>query len=422
MRKLLLGDCIARMAELPAGVADSLVTDPPAGISFMGKEWDANKGGRREWVAWLTQVVTESMRVMKPGAHGLVWALPRTSHWTATALEDAGFEVRDVITHHFGTGFPKSLDVSKAIDKAAGAEREVIGMRTDGVGNTDASIHKLEGFAASRTKTFTETAPATDAAKQWQGWGTALKPASEHWILIRRPLDKATVAANVLEYGTGALNIDGARIGTTDVWKASGQRSAVSNALQGGVDGSLNVSVSSTHPEGRWPANLILSHSDDCGDECAAGCPVGELDRQSGNRPAGGSLTGNEPSTPATNVYAGGYGRQKSESYADSGGASRFFYVAKASTSERNAGLGDSKNAHPTVKALALMRYLVRLITPPGGTVLDPFMGSGSTGVAALQEGFDFIGIEREQEYFNTAKARILACRNELQAAIKESA
>jgi len=281
------------MAELPAGVADSLVTDPPAGISFMGKEWDANKGGRREWVAWLTQVAAASMRVMKPGAHGLVWALPRTSHWTATALEDAGFEVRDVVMHLFGTGFPKTK--------------------------------------------------------------TVLKPAAEHWILIRRPLAEQTVTANVNRYGTGTLNIDACR----------------------------------TPDGGRWPANLILSE-------------------------------------PAEDAFSN---------------AAKFLYVAKPSTKEKDAGLEAfplvasgvgalrdagrgklARNTHPTVKAIALMRYLVRLITPPGGTVLDPFMGSGSTGVAALREGFDFIGIEREQEYFDTARARILACRNELQAAIKESA
>lgn len=189
------GDCLAVLKTLKANSLDSLVTDPPAGIGFMGKDWDHHKGGRDEWVSWLTDVMKQCLRVLKPGAHGLVWAIPRTSHWTMTALEDAGFEIRDVVTHLFGTGFPKSLDVSKAIDRAAGAKRKVVGERLspDGVPYSARQSNGWveSGFVERRTsdsKAFV-TAPATAAAKQWQGYGTALKPAAEFWVLVRKPID-----------------------------------------------------------------------------------------------------------------------------------------------------------------------------------------------------------------------------------------
>lgn len=322
------------MASMADCSVDSLVTDPPAGISFMGQAWDHHKGGRDQWIAWLESVMRECLRVMKPGAHGLVWALPRTSHWTATACENAGFEVRDVVIHLFGTGFPKSMNV----------------------GN---------------------------------GFGTALKPASEHWVLIRKPCSEKTVAANVLRWGTGALAIDRCRIEAEGrPHRAKGVRGNENATVFNGRGSGWAEGVTSL---GRWPSNLVLSP------DAAA-----ELDRQSGtlskrgNRSAGASDTamfGN-----ATSEYGGEYTR------GDSGGASRFFYIAKASRSERGAG-----NAHPCVKPITLMRYLIRMVTPPGGLVLDPFTGSGTTGCAARREGMRFLGIEREAEYVAIAQARIKA-------------
>lgn len=344
---ILHGDCLEVLKDIDSDSVDSLVTDPPAGISFMSKAWDDDKGGRKQWVAWMTEVMRECLRVMKPGAHGLVWALPRTSHWTATALEDAGFEIRDVVVHLFGQGFPKSLDISKAIDKATGAEREVVGKSNRHTSNGQQFADGASGFKGSDNCFI--TAPATDAAKQWAGWGTALKPASEHWILIRKPCSEKTVAANVQKWATGGINIDGGRIGSA----GGGQ-----NGKLGDKEGSgwgMKAASRAAEPMGRFPANLILDEE------------AGEaLDEQSGVS------------------------------------ASRFFYCAKISSGERGEG-----NTHPTVKPQKLMRYLIKLITPPNSVVLDPFTGSGSTGIAALKEGHTFIGIEKEQEYVTIAENRI---------------
>jgi len=396
---LIRGDAIEALRTLPAASVDALVTDPPAGIGFMGKEWDGDKGGRQSWIAWLTDVMREALRVMKPGAHGLVWALPRTSHWTATALEDAGFEVRDVITHHFGTGFPKSLDVSKAIDKAAGAEREVVGVR-EGVQRPNRArlgmLNQGGGGTFAADNGATVTAPATEAAKQWAGWGTALKPASEHWILVRRPLD-GTVAANVQAHGVGALNVDGCRVETNE--------RLVQGASNLGYHGVTIPVKTEQHPAGRWPANVVLSHADECTETCALWCPVREMDAQSGvtrdgvavQRNGGGQKIGGQ------GIYQGSKGLTRADAgFGGSGGASRFFYCAKPSRSERGEG-----NTHPTVKSIALMTYLIRLITPPGGLVLDPFAGSGTTGVAAVRGGWRFVGIEREPAYAEIAARRM---------------
>jgi site-specific DNA-methyltransferase (adenine-specific) len=337
------GDCLHKLRLLAADSIDALVTDPPAGISFMGKDWDGDKGGRLGWVNWMSEVMAECLRVMKPGAHGLVWALPRTSHWTACALEDAGFEIRDCVYHIFGSGFPKSLDVSKAIDKAAGAER-------------------------------------------WAGWGTALKPAVECWWLVRKPLSEKTVAANVLKWGTGALNIDASRVETKDAL-SSGRH------LSGRTDPEQSFqykgrSAFKQNVAGRYPAHVIF-------DEEAGAM----LDEQSGFSKTPNSVSRN--ARVDTGKY-GDFGAVTTQCAGDSGGASRFFYCAKTSQSERGEG-----NTHPTVKSQKLMRYLCRLVMPPGGTILDPFMGSGSTGLAAQAEGFNFCGIEKEAEYFAIAKNRL---------------
>lgn len=709
------GDCLEVMRGMADSSVDAVVTDPPAAISFMNKEWDGDMGGRAVWVGWLSSVMAECLRVLKPGGHAFVWALPRTSHWTACAIEDAGFEIRDVVTHHFGSGFPKSHDVSKAIDRmlvcplCQGAKvirvsdgeegweeecpkcngsgralegREVVGKYRypDGSGDRRVidSSDSANTYGSNRPGGSVDvTSPATPEAAQWEGWGTALKPGgetwllcakpldilgycaiinqnlsileaelckhvapnvvmsseptllhssetrgntvqepaltsekdyqenvtpigeagdtnsradtsgsisaavnialntlsswksilgdlcsqeskfttemasglttdlktlnsllsqitpdsmhqgafnpsgllstvdivdsllsasllrldaiqmlsaignatsgatsptkqasdlhaldtatrkgilSEHWILARKPL-QGTVAANVLAWGTGALNVDGGRVSIQDVH----------NGFRSGNYTSRNDSRTSwehrengegyrkdQHPQGRWPANVLLSHSAECRQvgvkrvrgtappgrpsqgkprntninfvsnigggqsysdpngletveawECSEGCPVAELDRQSGERITGNSVT------RSVSTFQAQHDGRKGTAYLDTGGASRYFqtfepeydapflYCAKSSRRERG-----QDNHHCTVKPIKLMRYLCRLITPPNGTVLDPFMGSGSTGVAAIEESFDFIGCEREAEYLAIAEKRIQEAQN----------
>lgn len=311
--QLIHGDCLDVLKEMPDNSVDSIVTDPPYGIRMMGKAWDYDVPEQAVW--------EECLRVLKPGGHLLAFAGTRTQHRMAVRIEDAGFEIRDMIAWVYGSGFPKSLDVSKAIDKAAGAVREVIGKAQW----SNSAAHFVPGEDHTARVTLDITAPATAAARQWQDWGTALKPALEPITVARKPL-KGTVAANVLEWGTGAINIDGCRV-------------------EGGESDGITTS-------GRWPANLIHDGSDE---------PTELL-----------------------------------------GAASRFFYCAKASKKDRGEG-----NTHPTVKPTDLMAYLCRLVTSPGGVVLDPFMGSGSTGKAAVREGFRFIGIEMDAEYLAIAEARI---------------
>lgn len=411
------GDCLDVLRTLPDASVDSVVTDPPAGIAFMGKDWDEDKGGRRQWIAWLAEVMGEALRVLKPGGHALVWALPRTSHWTATALEDAGFEVRDCLVHVFGSGFPKSACVSKAMDKAAGAEREVVGERKLTGTARKSTTHAGHGAGAVNSadpreyiETFQQiTAPATELAKQWTGWGTALKPASEHWWLVRKPL-VGTVAANVERYGTGALNIDASRVGYASEADMDAARvpqpkirpEEYNSGHALGTSAGRNGEVFDPS-KGRWPPNLLLSHTEDCVEgACADGCAVAEMDRQSG-------VTSSTNHRRGVGMgFSGADGVRGAVGHDDTGGASRFFpvfrYQAKPSKSEKGA-----TNVHPTVKSIGLMDWLIRLVTPPGGVVLDPFLGSGTTGVAAVRKGFRFVGIEREDEYLAIARARIEA-------------
>jgi hypothetical protein len=231
MAELHLGDNLEVMAGMADESVDSIVTDPPAGISFMQRDWDSDKGGRDIWIDWMAKTARECLRILKPGGHALVWALPRTSHWTGTAWENAGFQPKDIIHHCFGSGFPKSQDVSRFIDKLAGAEREVVAIvdtrgSFDGHDRTSAAINTnwrdAEGRSDVRDLSKKEvTAPATDAAKRWSGFGTALKPAVEEWWLFRKPLAAKTVAANVLQYGTGAINIDRCRVAIDPVADAT---------------------------------------------------------------------------------------------------------------------------------------------------------------------------------------------------------
>jgi len=476
--RLLHGDCVEVMRGLPDNSVDAIVTDPPYGLEFMGKEWDnltrnlmraeegsrdaervagyeGNYAGRRSKLpdysktnspaaqAWHEAWAREALRVLKPGGHLLAFGGTRTYHRMACAIEDAGFEIRDSIHWVYGSGFPKSLDVSKAIDKAAGAEREVLSSVFRG--NRAGTTAGIKGNAVPRTDTV--TAPATVEARRWEGWGTALKPAHEPVVVARKPLS-GTVAGNVLVWGTGGLNIDGCRVpmnGDT-VQPFGTPTKSVGGILNNGVipqdEEKLAASYAKTNAAGRWPANVVFDRA------------AGEaLDQQSGtlatNKPVAWKR---EKETADARRVRTGYGVPAPEAgevrgaYSDNGGASRFFtqadfgpddwpfvYQAKPSRKERNAGLdglqpkreadrvrddgvgGDNPrnrsntakvNHHPTVKPVALMRHLVRLVTPPGGTVLDPFAGSGTTLVAAILEGLDCIGIEMTDEYLPIIEGR----------------
>jgi site-specific DNA-methyltransferase (adenine-specific) len=488
--KILKGNSLDLLPTLADNSIDAIVTDPPYGLGnpdpdyiikaiqqwasgdrshipegkgFMGKSWDSFVPPPAIW--------DECLRVLKPGGHLLAFAGTRTYDLMGISIRMAGFEIRDSIGWVYGSGFPKSLDVSKAIDKAAGAEREVIGTKPQAPkfnlsdkGGTNTGYNKrLEEGALAE---FNITAPSTPEAKQWQGWGTALKPALEPIVVARKPLI-GTVADNVLTHGTGGLNIDASRIGTETITTTNGK------GFSGSFEGGVNNNGGATH-QGRWPANLILSHGESCqptgktiksktgagkrtatfgtqdtqsgGDgsggwsgyeyetevyECVDGCPVKTLDEQSG--------TSKSPKPYVAEGYKetsmfGFGGVNHAKEFGDSGGASRFFYVAKASKRDRNEGLEDleaqrhsdrelaegaggdnprnrtnnaKQNFHPTVKPTALMQYLVKLVTPPGGTVLDPFTGSGSTGKAAILEGFDFIGIELTEDYWPIIEGRL---------------
>jgi site-specific DNA-methyltransferase (adenine-specific) len=440
---ILQGDCLEVLKTLPDNSVDSIVTDPPAGIEFLGKDWDSFKQGRlanyagppggnvkplgevRGWqaslpkisqsanrkclscgqykfsrtpctckvpdwepdssvrdtfVAFMRAVFTEALRVLKPGGHAVIWAIPRTSHWTAWAVEAAGFEIRDAVYHIFATGFPKNFNVAKAID----------GM--------------LLGEAAPKDYLGSEI------AKRWEGWGTALKPAVEVWWLARKPLAQ-TVAKSVVEFGTGALNIDGCRVGDHQNETPGGfSRINAANAAQGYRPSDYVHEDPMPNPSapGRWPPNLAITHAADCEEgRCVDDCPLVILDKQAGR----------------------GVSKEQLPS---------FFFVPKPGRGEKEYGLDDlpvkvigtlggggegandpvsqrftkfARNTHPTPKPTTLMRHLVRLVTPPGGVVLDPFAGSGTTCLAAIEESMNFVGIEREDEYIAIARARVKAVR-----------
>ncbi len=414
MGEIILGDCLEVMRGMGENSVDSIVTDPPYGLAFMGKKWDYDIPSVDVW--------REVLRVLKPGGHLLSFGGTRTYHRLVVAIEDAGFEIRDQVQWLYGSGFPKSLDVSKAIDKAAGAEREVLGVSTSARPN-HASDNENIVARGQFNSTPMLTAPSTAEAVRWQGWGTALKPANEPIVLARKPLSEKTVAENVQKWGTGGINIDGCRVETSDKDLKGMLRTQGTN-IKGqafvsagrGEDWTPEYTPPPPSPLGRFPANLLLSCSCE-GDQHdlevhahLASCAVGELDRQSGILKQGVAGKKSRPFGDG-NIFgtAQEFKPNGTETYACNkpSGASRFFYVAKASKRERNEGL-DAPSSHPTVKPITLMRYLCRLITPPNGLVLDPFAGSGSTGVAALKEGFQFVGIEREAEYVEIARKRIL--------------
>jgi len=384
---ILHGNNLDILPTLPDNSVDSIITDPPYELGFMGKKWDSSG------IAYSVELWTECFRVLKSGGHLLSFGGTRTFHRMAVAIEDAGFEIRDNIAWLYGSGFPKSLDVSKAIDKAAGVEREVVGTKMaspKGIKNAEERTDTAAGAYGGVTKEIDITAPATDEAKQWEGWGTALKPAHEPIIVARKSLI-GTVAKNVLTYGTGAINIDGSRIETEAI---------TINTFDNGAKpfgNAVGEPFTSRQSQGRWPANIIL-------DEHTAGL----LDEQSGVSTSKISQmkAGLVEAIGSLNLSDKAADYESERGHNDSGGASRFFYVAKANKRDRNEGL-ERMNTHPTVKPTALMTYLVKLVTPPNGTVLDPFTGSGSTGKAAILNGFDFIGIEMTEDYLPIIQGRL---------------
>jgi DNA modification methylase len=487
--KILHGNNLDILPTLPDNSVDSIVTDPPYELGFMGKKWDSSG------IAYSVELWRECLRVLKPGGHLLSFGGTRTWHRVAVGIEDAGFEIRDSMAWLYGSGFPKSLDISKAIDKRGGkgatltlqigealkkaresrnisksqadqmfcdgttnwtwfegrpagqrpptpetfarivaewkelqplaeivaeAEREVIGQKTF-TRNTQ-SWEASGGMLAAGEKEVKETLPATLEAQQWQGWGTALKPAFEPIVVARKPIE-GTVANNVLKWGTGGLNIDGSRIGSETI----STHNAPKGSFAGGEENRGSDTSSYKTHTGRWPANIIL-------DPYTAEL----LDEQSGQVRSNHNKT-NDNSGFGDTYVGGSLTRPVSgPMYSDSGGASRFFYVAKASKRDRNEGLDEllettaadmvdrepdsagmnspragagrtsgAKNFHPTVKPTTLMEYLIKLVTPPGGVVLDPFTGSGSTGKAAILQGFDFIGIEMTKEYLPIIEGRL---------------
>jgi len=438
------GDCLEVMRGLADCSVDSCVCDPPyhlVGIhkrfaktsgadrkpgtdqygrlsrGFMGETWD---GGD---IAFRVETWAEVYRVLKPGGHLLAFSGTRTYHRMAVAIEDAGFEIRDQIGWMFGSGFPKSHDVAKGIDKAAGLDTEGEPLPTN------REVDEAEvGSKEFRMGSKTAHVPQTAEAQQWDGWGTALKPAWEPICVARKPLI-GTVVDNVLKFGTGALNIDGCRVPVNDddyAKNCSGDRGHAGTRDKDAT-GSTDIRVGGgSAASGRWPANIAHDGS----------AEVIEAFAQYGERGASAPVKGTEPSTPAKNVY-GKFNRSVGTFFhGDAGTAARFFYCAKASRADRDAGCEElpdvkvgmvsetsgqhvtrrdggapdvGKNNHPTVKPTDLMRWLTRLVTPPDGLVLDPFMGSGSTGRGAVREGFRFLGIELSPDYLKIAEARIAA-------------
>jgi DNA modification methylase len=382
--KVFNDDCLNVLREMPDNSVDSIVCDPPYGISFMAKKWDYDVPSVEVW--------KEALRVLKPGGHALIACGTRTQHRMVCNIEDAGFEIRDVVSWIYGSGFPKSLNISKAIDKAAGAEREVVGISTN---SRDRSKHVVHAMNEIPNKPIDITAPATDEAKQWDGWGTALKPACEFFTLCRKPLSEKTVAANVLKWGTGGINIDGCRVeGISDSDKNNFHQNRKTIKEYKGDDTLYKLGTkkvcSAENPQGRFPANLIHDGSQEV------------LDLFPETKSGDFTQRGQSANTVQPNGWKTG-DRNYKKFKGDQGSAARFFYVPKASKKDRNEG-----NNHPTVKPTALMAYLCRLITPTGGVVLDPYMGSGSTGKAAVREGFSFVGIELDPDYYEICKARII--------------
>ena len=377
INQIIHGDCFDVLKNIPDNSIDLILTDPPYGLSFMGKDWDHGVPGVQFWI--------EALRVAKPGAHLFAFGGTRTFHRLAVAIEDAGWEIRDTIMWVYGSGFPKSHDVSKAIDKMAGAEREVVGQ--------SAWSHQvgvpLPNTYTGQRQNLVITAPATPEVKQWQGWGTALKPAFEPIIVARKPLT-GTVAENVLEHGTGALNVDGCRVPLNgEVLTMTRPAANPSTDTKAPQTNRSDKPFEYRNDQGRWPANFIHDGSEEV---------VGLFPYQKS-----GKVKPHVIKRDKTVVdFQRGLTQRTGHSLSSEGSAARFFYCAKASKSERGEG-----NTHPTVKPLALMKYLITLGLPPGGTVLDPFCGSGTTALACKELGRNYICIEKELEYYQIACNRL---------------
>ncbi len=445
MYTLYHGDCRVELKKLASNSVDSIVCDPPyelwsgkkSGKGFMGKTWDGTG------IAYDVSVWEEALRVLKPGGYLLSFGGTRTYHRMACAIEDAGFIIKDQLQWIYSQGFPKSLDISKALDKAVGAERAVVGTQKLTGSARQSTTHKGHGgkaTTASDPRQYVEThipltAPTSDLAIQWDGYGTALAPANEPICLAQKPLE-GTYIQNITKWGVGALNIGASRI--------PGEPTPINKLEQwSGFGEQKNPAYTQEiNTKGRWPKNVIL-------DEEAGAL----LDAQSGysksvqsKRKQAGKTVGNSITLNKYRMNEDNYG-----GYTDSGGASRFYYCAKTSVQERNIGLANlpthtpaemtgrkegsaglvmaggkpnpfagttgqqpRSNNHPTVKPLALMKYLVNLITPAGGTVLDPFAGSGTTGVAAIQTGHNAILVEMTDEYIPIIEQRMAHAEQEV--------
>jgi len=431
------GDCRDVLAALPTDSIDSALGDPPYGLGFMGASWDKfgeRAGEKAAFKAFMGEVAAATFRVMKPGAHVLMFGGTRTYHWLVDAWEDAGFEVRDQVLWLYGQGFPKSQNISKTIDKSAGVQPIARRPATLGMANNP-------DWNELKTQ-LVMPPPTTPEAIKWAGWGTALKPSVEPLVLLRKPI-RGPIYRNVLKHGTGGLNIDGCRVGTNKRAPASPRQST--DHIFGKYGGQSTAMSGFDTNIGRWPANVILDpEAGAMLDQSVVGVVHGAGSRR------GGGL-----GTAANTSLFRGEGRPSASNgtrHGDKDGASRFFYCAKPSRAEKEAGLDDSfnlvtsaeltgrkegsaglvmvtpnggpranpyagtsgavprRNTHSTVKPIALLRYLARLITPPGGTVLDPFAGSGSAGIAVGLEGFNYIGVELDSEgkgYVDIARARI---------------
>ena len=393
LNKIYCMECIEGMKQLDENSIDSIVTDPPYGLEFMGKDWDKQKNLQQFSFNW----AKEAIRVLKPGGHMLVFGGTRTYHRMTCGIEDAGFQIRDCVQWIYGGGFPKSHNISKAIDKMEGVEREVVSTTISGGFKRMMITNKEGGFRPDdyypEGNKFTSNEPITDLAKEWNGWGTALKPANEPIVVARKFLSEKTVALNILKWGTGGINIDDCRISLNGEKQPTGSAKRVYKSNQYTED-KIYGDNKQTPIQGRFPANIIL-------DEKAGKM----LDEQSGQLKSG-NLTGKEPSNTTKEIY-GTFSKRSLKTIGDKGGASRFFYCAKASKNERNTNLGDLKNNHPTVKPIKLMKYLVKLITPPNGIVLDPFIGSGTTAISCKELGRNFIGFETNQSYIDIATKRL---------------
>ncbi|PPC63887.1 site-specific DNA-methyltransferase [Pantoea sp. ICBG 1758] len=414
------GDCLDVLKTLPENSVDSIITDPPYGLSkppdmtevltrwlngddyehrgngFMGKSWDSFVPGPSVW--------RECLRVLKPGGHLLSFFGARTYDLGTTAIRMAGFEIRDQIMWVYGSGFPKSHNISKAIDKSEGVEPTVIGHSSNGIAGGTGEFTSGNPDSAGYKSDFDLTVPTSEHAKEWDGWGTALKPAHEPICMARKPFS-GPVAANVLAHGTGAINIDACRIGNETRYNPPSHNKPGGNSLQMSVSGMPEEGTGSL-VDGRWPANF-------CHDGSVEVTKLFPHSSSTGNR----SEASRQTTVKGTKFLMDNH---LSREYNDSGSVARYFYCAKTGKLDREEGVSivsnsRSKNNHPTVKPTSLMGWLCLLVTPPGGTILDPYMGSGSTGKAAAIHGFDFIGIEKEADYLSIARQRIEFKRDQKQ-------